>query len=66
VLKYNKREAKQKLQESGMEQQKFIDIFKRDPEETMFHEAKTPAEKGIESNSDSEEIEFIEFEEEDK
>lgn len=65
VLKYNKREAKQKLQDSGLEQQKFIDIFKRDPEETMFKEANTPVEKGVATDTDTEEIEFIEFEEDD-
>ncbi|HMU70717.1 MAG TPA: AsmA-like C-terminal region-containing protein, partial [Chitinophagales bacterium] len=62
ILKYNKREAKQKLQDSGLEQQRFIDIFKRDPEETMFHETETPEVKPGET--DTEDIEFIEFDEE--
>lgn len=65
VIEYNKREAKQKLKESGLEEQKFIDIFKRDPEEQMFKKETAPEEKNAASDS-SEEIQFIEFDEEDQ
>ena len=58
-------EAKQKLKESGLEEQKFIDIFKRDPEEQMFKKETAPEEKNAASDS-SEEIQFIEFDEEDQ
>lgn len=60
VIKYNKKEAKQKLQESGLEQQKFIDIFKPDPDEKLFRQS----EKKQEAQPDTNTIEFIEFDEE--
>nr|MBP9880354.1 hypothetical protein [Chitinophagales bacterium] len=61
IIEYNKREAKQKLKESGLEEQRFIDIFKRDPEEEMF-KTNTVPEKQTTTSPD--EIEFIEYEDE--
>lgn len=62
VMKYNKREAKQKLQESGLEQHRFIDIFKPDPEETLFKETETP-DTETPDDTEGQELEFIDFEE---
>ncbi|MFI5172710.1 MAG: AsmA-like C-terminal region-containing protein [Chitinophagales bacterium] len=62
IIKNNKKEAKQKLKESGLEEQKFIDIFKKDPETEDFkHTENAPATKVQET--DYEEPQFIEFEE---
>ncbi len=60
VIEYNKREAKQKLKESGLEGQKFMDIFKRDPEEELFkkEEINNAPEP---DTTDTPAIEFIEF-----
>ena len=60
IIKYNKKEAKQKLEDSGMEQQRFIDIFKPDPQEEMFKTNTKPAT----TKEPEQEIEFIEFEDE--
>ncbi len=62
VIKYNKKEVKQKLQESGLEEQKFIDIFKPDPDEKLF---KKPDQAVPKKTEETEEIEFIEFDDED-
>lgn len=59
IMAYNKREAKEKLKDSGMEQQRFIDIFKKDPEPTLFQESAEPQT----TPTDTEELEFIDFEE---
>ena len=64
VLKYNKREAKQKLKESGIEDQRFIDIFKKDPEEEMFKQNDLIPEKRVVKETETVEPEFIEFEDE--
>ena len=64
VLKYNKREAKQKLKESGIEDQRFIDIFKKDPEEEMFKKNDVVPEKKEAKETETVEPEFIEFEDE--
>ena len=63
IIKYNKKEAKQKLQDSGLEQQRFIDIFKKDPEEDMF---KTNTQPEKQETKSEDEIEFIEFEDEEQ
>ncbi len=62
ILKYNKREAKQKLKESGVEDQRFIDIFKKDPEEEMFKQNELVPDKKP-KETETVEPEFIEFEE---
>ena len=59
VMQYNKRNAKDKLRESGLEQQRFIDIFKKDPEPELFQESTEPQT----TPADTEAIEFIDFEE---
>jgi len=62
IMAYNKREAKQKLQESGLEEHRFIDIFKPDPDESLFKETETPKDDK-QDETDPEELEFIDFEE---
>lgn len=60
VIKYNKKEAKQKLEESGIEQQKFIDIFKPDPDDKLFKQQEKKEATDVDTNT----IEFIEFDDE--
>ncbi len=63
ILKYNKREAKQKLKESdpeGYHEQRFIDIFKKDPEEGSFKKDDIKSTKKSEK-TETVEPEFIEF-----
>ena len=60
IIKYNKKEAKQKLEESGLEQTKFIDIFKADPDDKLFKHPDKKQETPVDTNT----IEFIEFDEE--
>ena len=62
IIKYNKKEAKQKLQDSGMEENRFLDIFKPDPSEEMFKQNDKQSKKQPVKTDDA--IEFIEFEEE--
>lgn len=63
VIKNNKKEAKQKLKESGLEEQKFIDIFKKDPVEQKYKQIENAPTTKLQE-SDFKEPEFIEFEDE--
>ncbi|MEZ5013654.1 MAG: AsmA-like C-terminal region-containing protein [Chitinophagales bacterium] len=63
VIKYNKKEAKKKLQDSGLEEHKFIDIFKPDKQYDQYKE-----EDKVKKDTDQEEqpdIEFLDFDDED-
>lgn len=62
VIKYNKKEAKQKLEDSGLEEHRFIDIFKRDPDETLFENDNSKSTRPKDTKDT--EVDFIEFEEE--
>ncbi len=60
-IEYNKKEVKQKLNAGGLNETKFIDIFKKDSESQP-----SPQKNQVEpaGNEDEEDIEFIEWEDE--
>lgn len=62
VIKYNKREAKQKLEETNPDKPSFIDIFKPDDEPQQKHDLFKK--HGEEPASPEDTLEFIDWEEE--
>lgn len=60
LIQYNKKEAKQKLRENGMDQQRFIDIFKKDDDGSG---KKSPSKQ--QADTSEQQLQFIDFDDDD-